>query len=152
MTDIALVSNMARQALPEGRLTIVVDATWATPVILRPLALGADFVLHSCTKYIGGHSDVLGGVVVGGSTGTAVALDSKLRLAQQLCGGVMGPWESYMSLRGLRTLHVRMERHCRNALEVANFLASHKNVSDVLYPGLPSHSQHLLARQQMKNM
>lgn len=131
---------------------IVVDATWATPVLLRPLEQGADVVLHSCTKYVGGHSDVLGGVIVTGSTTSAVALESKLRLAQQLCGGVMGPWESYMSLRGLRTLHVRMERHCRSALTLATLLASHRRVSEVLYPGLPSHPQHLLAKQQMGNM
>ena len=143
---------MARSLVPPDRLVIVVDATWATPVLLRPLELGADLVLHSCTKYMGGHSDVLGGVIVSGSTTSTMAVEGKLRLVQQLCGGVMGPWESYMSLRGLRTLHVRMERHCSSALTLATFLASHKNVNRVLYPGLPSHPQHLLAKHQMNNM
>jgi cystathionine gamma-synthase len=152
VTDIAQVVEVARSTVPLGRhdrLAVVVDATWATPYLLRPLSLGADLVLHSATKYIGGHSDMLGGVLVVGHTAVAKRLVDKLVVAHRICGGVMGPWESYLSLRGLRTLHVRMDRHCSNALAVAQRLVVNAQCSGVLYPGLESHPQHTLAKQQM---
>ena len=130
-------------------MVVVVDATLASPYLLQPLSLGADISLHSCTKYIGGHSDVLGGLLTVANTPAANRLLPKLRLAQQIGGGALSPFESYMALRGLRSLHVRMERHCQNAHTVAHYLSAHAQVEKVFYPGLPSHPQHSLASAQM---
>jgi cystathionine gamma-lyase len=128
------------------RPIIVVDNTFATPYFQRPLSLGADLVVHSCTKYLNGHSDVVGGCAIGNSA----RLAETLLFAQKAIGAVPSPFDCYLVLRGIRTLHVRMERHARSALRVAKFLEAHARVSKVLYPGLPSHSQHELAVRQMR--
>lgn len=129
------------------RLLSVVDNTFATPIIQRPLELGCDIVLHSATKYLNGHSDVIGGVVVIGNNQT---LAQEMAFLQNSVGGVASPFDSFLIMRGLKTLPIRMERHCQNALELAGWLEKHPAVSRVIYPGLPSHPQHALAKQQMK--
>jgi len=121
-----------------------VDNTFATPRFQRPLALGADVVLHSCTKYIGGHADLLGGIVVG----TEKFVEEMVPVVHNT-GGTMGPLEAWLCIRGLKTLHLRMDRHASNAMEVARFLEEHPKVSWVRYPGLPSHPQHDVAKRQM---
>ncbi len=138
--DIPRISKMAREA---GALSVV-DNTFATPCFQRPLALGADVVVESCTKYIGGHGDLLGGVAVGSEE-----LIKSMRRTTILVGGTMGTHEAWLCLRGLKTLHLRMKRHARNALAVAEFLQDHPTVERVNYPGLASHPQYELARQQM---
>ncbi len=125
---------------------LVVDATASTPLLLQPLALGADLVVHSCTKYLNGHSDVLGGVVV---TARDDALWEAITKQRSRTGAVMGAFEGYLLLRGLRTLHVRMDRICRSAQTVATFLQSHPAITRVLYPGLPGHPSHAIALMQM---
>lgn len=117
-----------------------------SPYLQSPLALGADVVLHSVTKYIGGHSDVVGGVVVVGSSD----LNDRLRFLQNGMGAVPSPFDCFLALRGLKTLHVRMDRHCANAAAVAEMLARHDAVDRVVYPGLPSHPQHALAAAQTR--
>lgn len=121
---------------------LVVDATFATPYLLRPLALGADIVLHSVSKYIGGHDDVLGGIVLAGE-----AYAAELRSLTILTGGLLDPHAAFLALRGLRTLPLRMREQCRNALEVARWLEAQPGVSRVYYPGLASHEQHATARE-----
>jgi len=123
-----------------------VDNTFATPSLQRPLALGADFVVHSTTKYIGGHSDVVGGALVVDDA----ELHARLAFIQNAVGAVPGPWDCFLTLRGLKTLDVRMERHCDNAERVAGFLTEHPAVSRVIYPGLPQHPDHEVARRQMR--
>jgi len=141
--DIAAIAELAhrRNAL------LVVDNTFASPYLQTPLDLGADIVLHSTTKYIGGHSDLIGGAVVTNDP----QLYEKLYRYQNDFGGVPSPFDCWLTLRGIRTLHVRMEAHCRNALAVAQFLESHPKIEWVRYPGLPSHPQHELARKQMRH-
>ncbi len=124
---------------------LVVDNTFATPYGQRPLALGADLVVHSTTKYLGGHSDVVGGAVLVRDT----PLFERLAFMQNAAGAVPGPLDSWLVLRGIKTLAVRMEAHQANALAVARFLEGHPAVARVLYPGLPAHPQHELARRQM---
>jgi cystathionine gamma-synthase len=141
VVDIAAVARRAR----ERDAWTVVDNTLASPYLQRPLALGADVVVHSTTKYLGGHSDVLGGWV-GTSDG---ALADRLRLLQVATGPVPGPLDCFLILRGVKTLAVRMERHCSNAAAVAEFLAGHAAVASVLYPGLASHPGHDVAARQM---
>lgn len=132
----------ATAALCQARgVQLVVDATFATPYLLRPLAHGADIVLHSLSKYIGGHDDVLGGVVLAGERYAA-----ELRSLTILTGGLLDPHAAYLALRGLRTLPLRMREHCRNAVAVAAWLAEQPGVAGVHYPGLPAHPQHDLAR------
>ncbi len=126
-------------------LVLAVDNTFATPMAQRPLELGADLVVHSTTKYLNGHSDVVGGAIV---TNDA-HLHERLRYLQNAVGAVPGPMDSFMVLRGLKTLHLRMERHSSNALQLARFLEAHPAVSRVIYPGLESHPQYALARKQM---
>lgn len=126
---------------------LVVDNTFASPYLQRPLGLGADIVVHSTTKYLGGHSDLIGGGVVL-SDGK---IYDKLRFAQNAAGAVPGPMDCWLVLRGIKTLPVRMERHCSNALKIANFLEGHVKVLKVLYPGLVSHPQHDLAAKQMED-
>lgn len=123
---------------------LIVDATFATPYLLRPLELGADIVVHSVSKYIGGHDDVLGGVVLAGPHYAA-----DLRSLTILTGGLLDPHAAYLALRGLRTLPLRMREHCRNALAVAVWLAEQPGVARVHYPGLPTHPQHDLARRML---
>jgi len=124
---------------------VVVDNTFASPYLQRPLALGADLVLHSTTKYLGGHSDVVGGFVATNDDG----LSERLAFLQKSLGAVPGPFDAWLVLRGVKTLAVRMERHCANAAAVAAFLDEHERVERVLYPGLPSHPGHALAAAQM---
>lgn len=138
--DIREISQMAREA---GALTVV-DNTFASPYFQRPLELGADLVVESCTKYIGGHSDLLGGAVIG----SRELIRPIIRTAV-LTGGTMGPHEAWLGIRSLKTLHLRMERHAQNAMKVARFLEDHPNVEWVRYPGLQSHPQHELAKKQM---
>jgi len=137
------IGEICRTARDAGAISVV-DNTFATPYFQRPLTLGADAVVESCTKYIGGHGDLLGGVVVA-STGL---IDSMKRTAL-LSGGTMGTHEAWLCIRGLKTLHLRMERHAENAQRVAEFLEAHPKVDRVNYPGLKSHPQHEIARKQM---
>jgi cystathionine gamma-lyase len=142
ITDIAACAEIAHR---HGAL-LGVDSTFATPVLTRPLELGADIVMHSATKYIGGHSDLLGGVLAVRDP----ALFDKLYFLQNATGAVMGPWESHLCSRGLKTLELRVREHCRTALQLAEFLTTHPKVSQVLYPGLPKHPGHALAARQMQ--
>jgi len=136
VSDVAALAELAHAA----GARCVVDNTFATPYLLRPIALGADLVLHSATKYLGGHGDVTGGVVSG-----SAALAPRLREVARLVGGILSPAEAWMTLRGIRTLALRMERHCRNAQALALSLAEHPRVGQVYYPGLASHPWHALA-------
>jgi cystathionine gamma-lyase len=124
----------------------VVDNTFASPYFQNPLDLGADIIIHSTTKYIGGHSDVVGGAVVVNDE----HLFTRLKFLQNAIGGVPGPFDCWLALRGLKTLALRMEKHQENAIFVAEFLARNKNVEDVMYPGLPKHYNHDIARRQMR--
>jgi cystathionine beta-lyase/cystathionine gamma-synthase len=126
---------------------VVVDNTFASPYLQRPLELGADIVLHSTTKYIGGHSDLLGGFVATNDPTIA----ERLYFLQKSLGGVPGPFDSWLALRGIKTLALRMERHSQNARRVAEYLDSHQSVEQVLYPGLPHHPGHEIAKRQMKD-
>jgi cystathionine gamma-synthase len=126
---------------------LVVDNTFASPYLQQPLALGADVVLHSTTKYIGGHSDVIGGFV---ATNDPTIYD-RLKFLQNSLGAVPGPFDSWLVLRGVKTLALRMRQHCENARRIAEFLEGHEAVERVLYPGLPSHPGHELARAQMRD-
>ncbi len=128
------------------KLISVADNTFATPWIQRPLELGFDIVLHSATKYLNGHSDVISGVVV---VGDQPELADKLAFLQNSCGGVPGPFDSFLVLRSLKTLSLRMQRHCENARNLAQWLEKHPQVEKVIYPGLASHAQHQLAKEQM---
>jgi methionine-gamma-lyase len=143
LTDIAAVAAVTRA----GGALLSVDSTFATPAATRPLALGADFVVHSLTKYLGGHGDALGGAVIGPNT----LLDGIRRKTALRAGGVLSPFNAWLILRGLATFPLRMRAHEENALRIAAWLEQHPRVSRVLYPGLPSHPQHTLARRQMKN-
>ena len=142
LVDLAAVAALAKA---HGARTVV-DNTFATPYFQRPLDLGIDVVTHSTTKYLNGHSDVIGGAVITADD----ALADRLRFLQNAVGGVPSPLDSFLVLRGLKTLHVRMERHAENALAIARFLETHPQVEKVTYPGLPSHPQHALAARQMK--
>ena len=140
--DIAALAELAHR---HGAL-VVVDNTFATPYLQQPLALGADIVVHSATKYLGGHSDVVGGIVVLDDD----ALAQRIGFTQNAAGAVPGPFDCYLVLRGLKTLAVRMDRHCANAGAIVDMLATHPAVSHVLYPGLPGHPGHDAARRQMR--
>ena len=140
--DLAAIAKICRR---RGVLTMA-DNTFATPYLQNPLALGCDIVAHSTTKYLGGHSDVVGGVLICNDDDLLV----KLRHFQNSCGGTPGPMDCFLVLRGTKTLHVRMERHCANALQVAQWLERHRKVARVFYPGLASHPNHKLAKQQMR--
>jgi len=142
ITDIRAAARIARR----HRLLSVVDNTFATPYFQQPLRFGVDAVLHSATKYLNGHSDMIGGVIV---TSDEVLKD-RLRFVQKSVGGVLSPFDSWLCLRGTKTLAVRMERHNENGMQVAKFLSKHPAVKRVNYPGLPSHPQYALAKRQMK--
>jgi cystathionine beta-lyase/cystathionine gamma-synthase len=129
------------------KLISVVDNTFATPWIQRPLELGYDIVIHSATKYLNGHSDVINGVVV---VGDKPDLADRIAFLQNSCGAVAGPFDSFLVLRSLKTLSLRMQRHCENAMELAQWLEAHPKVKKVIYPGCSSHPQHQLAKQQMQ--
>lgn len=141
LTDIEAVAEVAHKA----GAWLGVDNTFASPVLQRPLSLGADFVVHSTTKYIGGHSDVVGGAII---TSHEEAY-KRLKFLQNAVGAVPGPVDCFLTLRGIKTLALRMGAHCRNATQVAQFLADHPQVSEVIYPGLDNHPQHELAKRQM---
>lgn len=141
IADIAALSELGHA---HGAL-VVVDNTFATPYLQRPITLGADIVVHSMTKYLGGHSDVLGGAVC--VKDPAVA--KELGFIQRTVGAVAGPFDSWLVLRGIKTLGIRMRRHCENAAAVAEFLAAQPNVGNVWYPGFPSHPGHEVAKRQM---
>lgn len=141
ISDISAASAVARK----HKIPLVVDNTFMSPYFQKPLDLGADIVMHSCTKYIGGHSDVVMGAVVTNCD----ELAERIRFLQNAIGGVPAPFDCYMALRGIKTLHLRMREHARNAQSVAEFLEKHPAVERVIYPGLPSHPQHELAKKQM---
>lgn len=143
VVDVAAIARVAKQA----GAWCVVDNTWATPVLQRPLDLGADVVMHSTTKYLGGHSDVLGGALV--ARDESHALFSKARVVQQNGGAVPSPFECWLTSRGIRTLPWRVRAQTENAKRIATFLAAHKRVEAVHYPGLPSHPAHDIAKRQM---
>lgn len=140
--DIQKISRMAR----DHGLLLVVDNTFATPYLQQPLRLGADIIVHSTTKYLGGHSDLIGGAIVVSDQ----KLYERLSFFQNAVGPVPGPFDCWLVLRGIKTLALRMERHCQNALKIAQYLSNHPKVAQVLYPGLSSHPQHLRAKKQMK--
>jgi methionine-gamma-lyase len=141
VADIAALADVAHTA----KALFVVDSTFAGPTLQQPLSLGADYVIHSATKYLCGHGDALGGVIVGNKQGLyKIRTDGLLHL-----GGTMSPFNAWLILRGIMTLPVRMERHCQNALTIARFLETHPAITRVNYPGLESHPQHVLAKRQM---
>ena len=142
VVDIAAVSAMAH----ERQILVGVDNTFASPYLQRPLEFGADLVMHSTTKYLGGHSDVVGGAIV---TGDA-PLDRKVKFLQNAAGAVPGPFDAWLVLRGLKTLALRMERHSENARRIAQWLEKQPQIKRVIYPGLPSHPQYELACRQMR--
>jgi cystathionine gamma-lyase len=141
VVDIAGIAEVAKRR----GILVAVDNTFASPYCQRPLELGADVVHHSTTKYLGGHSDVVGGALVTSSE----PLHERLKFFQNAVGGIPGPFDSWLVLRGLKTLALRMRQHSANALEIAKYLERHPRVGRVFYPGLPSHPQHDLARRQM---
>jgi cystathionine gamma-synthase len=142
VADIAALARIAHH----GGAILVVDNTFASPYLQRPLGLGADVVVHSTTKYLGGHSDVVGGALVAADAD----LGERLAFYQNAIGSIAGPFDSWLVLRGIKTLAVRMDRHCDSAARVAEFLQQQQSISQVLYPGLPSHPGHELAAKQMR--
>ncbi|NCT70719.1 MAG: cystathionine gamma-synthase [Xanthomonadaceae bacterium] len=143
IVDIAAICKIAHK----HGLRVVVDNTFASPILQRPLQLGADIVMHSATKYLNGHSDMVGGMVV---VGDDAELAEQMAFLQNSIGAVQGPFDSFLALRGLKTLHLRMKAHCENALALAQWLETHPAVEKVIYPGLASHPQHALASKQMR--
>ena len=142
LVDISRIAGIARK----HGLIVAVDNTFSSPILQRPLEQGAHLVMHSATKYLNGHSDIVGGMVV---VGDDTALAEQMAFLQNVIGGVQGPFDSFLALRGLKTLHLRMKAHCENAQQLADWLQSHPAVENVLYPGLKSHPQHALAARQM---
>ena len=142
IVDIAAVAEVARQ---HGAL-LVVDNTFASPMLQRPLELGADIVVHSATKFLNGHSDMVGGVAVVGDNDE---LADRLWYLHNSIGGIQGPFDSFLAMRGLKTLALRMNAHCQNSLQIAGWLEEHPSVAKTIYPGLESHPQHDLAMSQM---
>ncbi len=141
LVDLEMVADIAH----EHRLLTVADNTFATPWAQRPIEYGFDLVLHSATKYLNGHSDIIGGIVVTGNE----ELTERLRFLQNAVGAIASPFDSFLALRGLKTLGIRMERHSGNATAIAHWLDRHPKIERVIYPGLPSHPRHDLARRQM---
>lgn len=142
VVDLAAIATIAKK---HGIISVC-DNTFATPMLQRPLEMGFDIVMHSVTKYLGGHSDVVGGALVTNRADLA----EKLRFLQNAIGGVMGPFDAYLALRGVKTLAVRMQRHCESAMHIAQWLEKHPKVERVVYPGLASHAQHAVAKKQMQ--
>ena len=143
ITDIAALAGIAH----DGHALLVVDNTFASSYLQQPLTLGADVVVHSTTKYMGGHSDVVGGALIVADP----ELGDRLAYHQNALGGVAGPFDAWLVLRGIKTLGVRMDRHCANAQRIVEFLSAHALVRRVLYPGLPDHPGHAIAARQMKD-
>jgi cystathionine gamma-lyase len=144
LVDLVHVADFANK----NNLISVCDNTFATPILQQPLSFGFDIVLHSTTKYINGHSDVVGGAVIVGSN---TELADRMAFLQNSVGAVQGPFDAFLVLRGVKTLAIRMERSCGNARQLAEFLSKQKQVAEVFYPGLPSHPQHALAKKQMSD-
>jgi len=142
LVDIAQIAAIARK----HGLIVVVDNTFSSPILQRPLEHGAHMVMHSATKYLNGHSDMVGGMVV---VGDDSELAEQMTFLQNSIGGIQGPFDSFLALRGLKTLHLRMKAHCENAQALAEWLESHPAIEKVIYPGLNSHPQHALAARQM---
>jgi cystathionine beta-lyase len=142
LVDLKQVADFAKK----HKLISVADNTFATPMLQQPLNLGFDIVTHSATKYLNGHSDMVGGIVV---VGDNKELREKIQYLQNAIGAIAGPFDSFLALRGLKTLAIRMERHCESALKVAKWLKNHSKIKKVYYPGLSSHPQHELAKKQM---
>lgn len=142
LTDLAAIASIAKQ----NKLIAVADNTFATPYLQNPLSYGFDIVMHSSTKYLGGHSDVIGGAIMTGSA----ALAEKIKFMQYAVGAVPSPMDCWLILRSARTLGLRMQRHCENAMIMATYLSKHPKIKAVHYPGLPSHPQHELAKKQMR--
>ncbi|MGW5224737.1 cystathionine gamma-synthase [Nocardia niigatensis] len=140
--DIAALAEVAHV----GGAKLVVDNTFASPYLQQPLLLGADIVLHSTTKYLGGHSDVVGGALITDDP----ELDTKFAFLQNGAGAVPGPMDAFLTMRGIKTLALRMDRHCDNAETIAEFLANHPKIAQVIYPGLPEHPGHTVAQKQMR--
>lgn len=145
LTDIPAVTALAKK---HGLLSVV-DNTFATPWIQKPLSMGADVVVHSATKYIGGHSDLIGGIAI---VGDDAELADKIKFIQNATGGILSPFDSFLALRGVKTLDVRMERVCKSAGHIARWLETHPKIEKVYYPALASHPQHALAQKQMAAM
>lgn len=143
IVDIARLAEFARKR----GIRLAVDNTFSSPMLQRPLDLGANIVMHSATKYLNGHSDIVGGMLV---VGDDTELAEQMTFLQNAVGGVQGPFDSFLALRGLKTLHLRMKAHCDNAMQLAEWLQSHPAVDKVVYPGLASHPQHALAKTQMQ--
>lgn len=143
IVDIEACARIAK----EKNLLLIVDNTFASPYLQNPLDFGADIVLHSATKYLGGHSDVVHGALIMNDAG----LEERLRFIQNSCGAVPGPHDSWLVLRGIKTLHVRMQRHCENGRAIAEFLRSHPKVGRVYWCGFPDHPNHNIARKQMRD-
>jgi cystathionine gamma-lyase len=141
LVDLAKVARFSKK----NDLILVVDNTFCSPILQRPLEHGADLVLHSATKYLNGHSDMVGGIVVAGST----ELAERMAFLQNSVGAIAGPFDAFLAMRGLKTLHLRMKAHCEGALELARWLDKHPAIEKVIYPGLKSHPQHSLAKRQM---
>jgi cystathionine gamma-lyase len=144
MLKLVDLSKVARFAKKHG-LILVVDNTFCSPMLQRPLEHGADLVLHSATKYLNGHSDMVGGIVVAGTR----ELAEQMGFLQNSVGAVGGPFDAFLAMRGLKTLHLRMKAHCEGALELARWLEKHNAIEKVIYPGLKTHPQHALAKRQM---
>jgi cystathionine gamma-synthase len=144
VTDIEEIAKIAKSA----NVTMACDSTFASPILQNPILLGADLVMHSSTKYLGGHSDILGGILV---TAKKDELWEKIKNVQQIGGSVPSPFDCYLLTRSIKTLAYRMKGHCENGRKVAQYLLNHENVEDVYYPGLPSHPQHEIAKKQMKD-
>ncbi|TWI02985.1 cystathionine gamma-lyase [Luteimonas cucumeris] len=142
IVDLAAISAIARNR----GILMVVDNTFASPILQRPLEHGADMVVHSATKYLNGHSDMVGGIAV---VGDNAELAEQMAFLQNSIGAVQGPFDSFLALRGLKTLHLRMKAHCENAQALAEWLETHPAIDSVIYPGLASHPQHALAKRQM---
>jgi cystathionine gamma-synthase len=147
LLNVADIAELADAAHAAGAL-LVVDNTFASPYLQQPLAFGADFVVHSTTKYLGGHSDVVGGAIIVAERHEDIA--EQLAYTQNATGAVAGPFDAWLTLRGIKTLAVRMDRHCANATRIAEMLVDHPKVAGVLYPGLPEHPGHKIALTQMK--
>ncbi|HLN07592.1 MAG TPA: PLP-dependent transferase, partial [Xanthobacteraceae bacterium] len=144
LADLTAIATIARRR----RILTVVDNTFASPAVQRPFDHGIDLVVHSVTKYIGGHSDIIGGAVV---VRDDPELAARLGFLQNATGAILDPFSSFLGLRGIKTLPLRIERHAANALAIATWLESHPKIERVIYPGLPSHPQHALALRQMRN-
>ena len=142
VSDIEAIAKIAKA----HSCLLCVDNTFASPALQQPLTLGADLVVHSATKYLGGHSDLIAGIVVAGTR----ELADKIKFLQNATGAILGPFDSWLVIRGIETLHLRIQQHCKNAQQIAEFLQAHPAVESVFYPGLPTHPNHEIAKKQSK--